>query len=794
MNDMMRRLAGLVAVGLLGYAAGMALGDGPWQITTLEDGYGFGNYTSIAILPSGYPAISYYDRVDGDLEYAEFDGTEWHGTTVDSAGQVGEWNSLAIQPGGQPAISYQDRTAKCLKYAWRDGNGKWNVQQLVNGTGEVDMATSLEILPTGEIAVSYASGPFCGSVLNCCWFDGSQWYNEIVDQSGDVGGFSNVAFLSSGYPVISYFDYATADLKCARRDGSGWHTWTVDAEYVGWWCSLRVFPPQHPTMPGWVGISYRDGGTQDLKYAWFDGTRWQSTTVDADGDTGSGTSLTILPLDRSQYSFDPTRSDLSGQPAISYGGPEGLKLAWLDKQGAWHRVALGLAVNWWQQTGLAVPTTGPWANEPVITFFRDYDLCFTRHDAFGWRSTNLRQARDVGKHTSLVVPGTGPFGGEPLLAYSEFYPAYNPMCARRGPGGNWESAKVGGGWCDYSSLALLPSGQPAMSTHHQNTLYYLWHEGNDWQTGWRQVALDDDRWWTSLAVNPCSGQPAITYNHFDDLNYIELVGSEPSEPNNWQKTVVDSEGMVGYWSDVVFLPADHPTLPCRPAVAYMKGDPDNDLKFAWRDSGGQWHTTVVDSDGRVGEYTSMAILPTGQPAVSYWDGTNNVLKFAWHTGDDFNTGWHNTVVTGGGGWTSLTILVSAQPGISFVGPGCVLRYAWHEGDDFSAGWHSMSIESNCAEWTSLALGASGQPQVSYFGGTGWDLKHGQALLGDVNCDGVVDFGDINPFVLALLAQPPAFSAYYEVYPNCPRHLGDINGDGRVDFGDINPFVELLTQP
>jgi hypothetical protein len=60
--------------------------------------------------------------------------------------------------------------------------------------------------------------------------------------------------------------------------------------------------------------------------------------------------------------------------------------------------------------------------------------------------------------------------------------------------------------------------------------------------------------------------------------------------------------------------------------------------------------------------------------------------------------------------------------------------------------------------------------------------------GDLNCDGVVDFGDINPFVLRLSNLP----GYKAMYPDCPDANGDIDGDGVVGFGDINPFVALLT--
>ncbi len=61
-------------------------------------------------------------------------------------------------------------------------------------------------------------------------------------------------------------------------------------------------------------------------------------------------------------------------------------------------------------------------------------------------------------------------------------------------------------------------------------------------------------------------------------------------------------------------------------------------------------------------------------------------------------------------------------------------------------------------------------------------------IGDLNCDEQVNFGDINPFVLAL-TNPGAYAASY---PGCDILNGDINGDGSVDFSDINPFVALLT--
>jgi hypothetical protein len=68
--------------------------------------------------------------------------------------------------------------------------------------------------------------------------------------------------------------------------------------------------------------------------------------------------------------------------------------------------------------------------------------------------------------------------------------------------------------------------------------------------------------------------------------------------------------------------------------------------------------------------------------------------------------------------------------------------------------------------------------------TGYGAGHG-----DMNCDGTVDFRDINPFILALID----CELYYEAFPDCHCYNADINCDGNIDFRDINPFVALLTQ-
>ncbi len=89
-------------------------------------------------------------------------------------------------------------------------------------------------------------------------------------------------------------------------------------------------------------------------------------------------------------------------------------------------------------------------------------------------------------------------------------------------------------------------------------------------------------------------------------------------------------------------------------------------------------------------------------------------------------------------------------------------------------WPLLLLKSPQALAATEQVGGAGQPRDDW-------------QRGDMNCDGAVDFGDINPFVLALSDQ----AGYEAAFPDCARQNADCNYDGQVEFGDINPFVALL---
>jgi hypothetical protein len=104
-------------------------------------------------------------------------------------------------------------------------------------------------------------------------------------------------------------------------------------------------------------------------------------------------------------------------------------------------------------------------------------------------------------------------------------------------------------------------------------------------------------------------------------------------------------------------------------------------------------------------------------------------------------------------------------------------------------------------WTRSAWGTPSLSEINYAEihadtwGAGYTLwidglgfyPNPTAPLGDLNCDGLVNPFDIDPFVLALVN--PA--GYAQQFPNCSIMNGDTDGDGLVNVFDIDPFVQCI---
>jgi hypothetical protein len=152
-----------------------------------------------------------------------------------------------------------------------------------------------------------------------------------------------------------------------------------------------------------------------------------------------------------------------------------------------------------------------------------------------------------------------------------------------------------------------------------------------------------------------------------------------------------------------------------------------------------------------------------------------------------------TVTIPGGVPGSSTLVTSSSPGAggSTIGDGVynngtpVIVVASHSPGYAFVNWTENGVEVSASAVYPFTVNAD-RTLVANFVSLG-PIVH----VGDVNCDGAVNFGDINPFVLYL----SNFAVWQQTFAACPPQNGDINGDGTYgqgSFGDINPFVMLLS--
>ncbi len=96
-------------------------------------------------------------------------------------------------------------------------------------------------------------------------------------------------------------------------------------------------------------------------------------------------------------------------------------------------------------------------------------------------------------------------------------------------------------------------------------------------------------------------------------------------------------------------------------------------------------------------------------------------------------------------------------------------------DDIYFGWGDDPVSSiDTHIWTALPEAIVCAPIPPY--------------AGDVNCDGTVDFFDIDAFILAYYDA----AGYEAAYPDCDIQRADCNYDGVIDYLDILEFITFIT--
>jgi hypothetical protein len=751
-----------------------------WHVSTVEDGYGFNGPTSIAVDYHGQPQVAFYDHINGDLMLAKPSGDDWVVYRLDTAGDVGHYNSMVIRDFAEPSIAYQQREPfYALKYIYYDGG--WRIQ-IVDQDGSAGWYTSLRHFGGGRPAISYRVGAGCYCLRYASRnLDGRTWTVEIVDNDGNVGEYTSLAFLPGAIPAISYYHLGTDDLMFAWKTAQGWQKTAVDTEgNVGQWTSLAILPSGQPA------ISYYDKTNGWLKYAWHSGddysTGWQTVMVDDDDNPGANSSLTILPERAGgSITLNGERFDLAGQPIIAYhtSGHNIAKFAWFDGS-VWRNTVADAAGNVGNWIDLAVLNNG----EPIMSYCRtDWNpgsLVVAKHVAFGWTTEQVAGSLQIGQYGSIDQLPDGRFA----LSYHLHVPEKQVWYAEQDPNDPTEWIRrpiYTTGNTGYDTALCIPSltNQPIIFFTN-NVAAGLWAiervatDPETWETTW----LDEAANGMSAAELP-SGAPAVAYCAADDLKLLER---DPVDPAIWHEATIDAAGEVGLWARLAVSPATG-----QPAISYYDKT-NEDLKYAERgDDGVTWDVVTVDWQDEVGSMTGLVFLADDQPGISYYDATNQALKFVRRDPVDPLL-WHPETVV-----SDVTIDHATAIGLAEDGQPVIVyqdlattstRFARYDGSNWQ---HGTLAEHTTAYWAQMLTTAAGQRVLAYYNVEDYDLEFARAPFADADDDCDVDLDDWTSFIECQAGPgvPPTPQA--PLTPELCLYYFDFDEDADVDLIDATAF-------
>jgi len=703
---------------------------GSWQIQVVD--FAGGRGASLALDSAGLPYISYleggycYFYGTCGLLLASNHGAGWEIQTVDRPGRTGSFASLALDPAGHPHISYISSTAylgAVMKYATWDGLA-WQTE-VVDSEG--NGFTSLALDANGFPRISYSAGP--SRTLRYASFNGTDWITETVDSTWWSGFYTSLALDSAGHPHIGYF--GNYHVRYAYNDGTGWVTTTVEAApgdesgYIS--LALDAAGRPHITYIVYDFSTYHC----DLRYAYYSGTNWITTTVDIAQE--GATSLVL---------------DSDGHPHISYSkSNDRLGYAYYDGM-TWHIEVVDNVPTGW--SGLALD----WAGRPHIAYY-DYDnLYYAFYDYQVWQTEVVDT--DIGYYT-WGLPATPLALDAQGLPHISYYDATNgdlkyariaecvPVTGASIFGRDHTPAGI---TSLYTATFAPPSATLPLLTWDNGTIgpmaHYSWTVPGMYTItltatngcGQVQAVFPVTVFCQAVEGVTISGPPVLPAGVEGTYLAASLpITASPPITFTWDNGTLGSTAVYSWTEPGTHTLAVSATNRCGLAYGFynvfVPCSPVLNADFTWHpltptagqpvfftatagsgDSG--WLSTTVAS---VGEWfdrnVSLALDPADHPHLCYYDAIQGDLIYAYSL--DGLTWYTETVDAGDAGMDcSLALDSAGRPHISYQsleGADYLLKYAYYDGHS----WQTEVVDSQggTGSFTSLALDGQGLPHIGY---------------------------------------------------------------------------------
>jgi hypothetical protein len=244
-------------------------------------------------------------------------------------------------------------------------------------------------------------------VLYSAWYDGSDQHLKfatknvngdwsavrVIDATGNVGQFLSLAMTSTGKPALSYYQAGEANLKYAEWNGARWNVQTVESRLsVGLYTSMTFDEFDDPI----VTYYYKNGG--DLRLAFNDGSGWAISVVDSAGDVGRYSSVALSKTGQWSVAYEAT-----GTGDFKFAKKVG---------GSWVTQFIDTSTRTGGgHTSLAYTP----ANLPAVSYYDAYNanLKFAYFNGSQWRNSTIASKFIQGLFTNLFFNSAG----NPLIVY-----------------------------------------------------------------------------------------------------------------------------------------------------------------------------------------------------------------------------------------------------------------------------------------------------------------------------------------------------------------------------------------
>jgi hypothetical protein len=684
-----------------------------WQSQVVDNNIGVGQYAALAFFTSPVTGntdafISYYDAYNGELKFVYTLNNVWQAPITvpnPAPGTLAPATNLAdepFDPARAPAEEERNFEDEMRQFTLLGLNPsqQQNPDFVIETTG-VGQYTSIAVDGNG-VYISYydareiindpddwTQNIYERNLKVAIWKGGTTWEIDLVDDyhdQGKVGLWSSIAVDFNGNLHVAYFDEKYDDLKYAfwKASNEAWEDPVTVAGQggsqneprEGSMCSIALRDEQLPGVKGTPYISFLDwtetNGKPDgaLKIAKLQdlGTNdWDIDVLDTVGITGWWTSIAIDNINNRIY--------ISYYQASEGGEATGdLRLATKRTSQDWTfetvRERAGMVG---QFSSIAIR---PSNLRPSILHYNAAKgkIEYTYYkNSTEWGNQEVdTSGNDVGYASSLALNSAG----VPNISYldvtfslmkyaradsffiqkyhplSDFYSGYyssiqlegetHPRVAAYGSeDGDLIFGKLDSGVWDfeyidrtydvgqYVSMGWGSDNRARVSYYdatNKNLVFAYSNVGaTSWVTDTLDAPIDDIGRFTSLTLSP-DNRAYISY--YDEEHEDLRIAYQTPPFGFWQYETVDDGGVlednVGWFSSIALDNAGNPH------ISYYDETNEN-LKYAyWNGSG--WIIETLQSAGDVGLYTSLKIYtPANTRHLCYYDLTNGALMYAQYS-------------------------------------------------------------------------------------------------------------------------------------------------------------------